>query len=217
MNILLVEDNLTIVEALTYAFQNETYVFAATTSLKATETYLEKNNVDVLILDINLPDGNGLEYYRTDIAAKHIPTIFLTAIDDEESIVTGIDLGADDYITKPFSTRELIARINRVYSRNQKNAIIKIKDISFDMDKMSVRKGTQAVSLTSLELRIFHYLILNRNRVVTRDMILYKIWEWTGNDVEEHTVTVYIKRIREKIGEDVISTVKGLGYRVDQY
>lgn len=216
MNILLVEDNFTIVDALTYAFQNEKYVFSAMTSLKETKKYLEKNKVDVLILDINLPDGNGLEYYRTDIAEKHIPTIFLTAIDDEETIVTGIDLGADDYITKPFSTRELIARINRVYSRNQRNTIIKIKDITFDMDKMSVRKGTDEVSLTSLELRIFHYLISNRNRVVTREMILYKIWEWTGNDVEEHTVTVYIKRIREKIGEDVIATVKGLGYRVDQ-
>lgn len=216
MNILLVEDNFTIVDALTYAFQNEKYVFSAMTSLKETKKYLEKNKVDVLILDINLPDGNGLEYYRTDIAEKHIPTIFLTAIDDEETIVTGIDLGADDYITKPFSTRELIARINRVYSRNQRNIIIKIKDITFDMDKMSVRKGTDEVSLTSLELRIFHYLISNRNRVVTREMILYKIWEWTGNDVEEHTVTVYIKRIREKIGEDVITTVKGLGYRVDQ-
>ena len=217
MNILLVEDNLSIVEALTYAFQSEKYVFSATTSLDDTKKYLEKNQVDMLILDINLPDGNGLEYYRTDIADKHIPTIFLTAIDDEDTIVTGLDLGADDYITKPFSTRELIARINRVYSRNQKNTIIKIKDITFDIDKMSVRKGTQDVSLTSLELKMLHYLISNRNRVVTREMILNKIWEWTGNDVEGHTVTVYIKRIREKIGEDVISTVKGLGYRVDQY
>lgn len=217
MNILLVEDNIVLVEALCYAFQKEKYAFSATTSISETKKYLEKHKIDILVLDINLPDGNGLEFYRTHITMRCIPTIFLTAIDDEETIVTGLNLGADDYITKPFSTKELIARVNRVYSRSQKNIIITLKDITFDMDKMIVMKGMQEVSLTSLELKIIHFLILNVNRVVTRNMILDKIWEWTGNDVAEHTVTVYIRRIREKIGEDIITTVKGLGYRVDQF
>lgn len=216
MNLLIVEDNLSLVEALDYTFQNEKYNFAAAASISEAKKYLENQKIDMLILDINLPDGNGLEFYRRQVLNSHIPTIFLTAIDDEETIVTSLNLGADDYITKPFSTKELIARINRVYARVQKNTILRWKEVAFNLDKMTVLKGMQEVSLTSLELKIFHFLVLNANRVVTRGMILDKIWEWTGNDVEEHTVTVYIKRIREKVGEDIITTVKGLGYRVDR-
>lgn len=163
MNILLVEDNLVLVEALCYAFQNKKYAFSATTSISDTKKYLEKHKIDLLVLDINLPDGNGLEFYREHIAMRHIPTIFLTAIDDEETIVKGLNLGADDYITKPFSTKELIARVNRVYSRSQKNTIISLKDISFDMDKMIVMKDRQEISLTRLELKILHFLIINVN------------------------------------------------------
>ena len=217
MNILLVEDNLVLIEALKYAFQNEKYILAAATSILEAKEYIKKNKVDILVLDINLPDGNGLEFYRSDIISKQIPTIFLTAIDDEDTIVTGLNLGADDYITKPFFTKELIARINKVYARNHQSIVVGIKDISFDMDKMVVKKGTEPIIFTSLELKLFHLLVSNLNKVVSRNRILDKIWEWTGNDVDDHTVTVYIKRIREKVGEDIITTVKGIGYRVDKY
>ena len=149
-----------------------------------------------------------------DIIKKKIPTIFLTARDDENDIVKGLELGAEDYITKPFSTKELIARINKVLSRG-KNQIIHVKDIEFDMDKMQVYKAKKAVELSNIELKILHLLFLNLNKVVTRDEIIEKIWDWTGNDVNNNTVTVYMKRIREKLEEDIIVTIKGIGYRID--
>ena len=217
MNILLVEDNQVLVEALQYAFHSEKYLLATAASIFEAQKVIEKNRVDILVLDINLPDGNGLEFYRSYIVSIQIPTIFLTAIDDEDTIVAGLNLGADDYVTKPFSTKELIARINKVYARNHKNTIVRIKDITFDLDKMLVKKGDEPIAFTSLEMKLFHLLVSNLDKVVSRNRILDKIWEWTGNDVDDHTVTVYIKRIREKVGEDIITTVKGIGYRVDKF
>lgn len=217
MNILLVEDNLVLVEALQYAFQSEKYVLDVASSIFEAQKAIKKNKVDILVLDINLPDGNGLEFYRSYVVSKQIPTIFLTAIDDEDTIVTGLNLGADDYVTKPFSTKELIARINKVYARNHKSTIVRIKDITFDLDKTLVKRGDEPIAFTSLEMKLFHLLVSNLDKVVSRNRILDKIWEWTGNDVDDHTVTVYIKRIREKVGEDIITTVKGIGYRVDKF
>lgn len=216
MNILLVEDNLTIIKGLEYAFKNKGYDFQAITTVRAAKQYLSENEVDLLVLDISLPDGNGLYMYESFIRQKGIPTIFLTAVDDEETVVKGLNLGADDYVTKPFSTKELMARVNRVLMRNKKDSVIHVGDIAFDMDKMTVTKAGNLVTLTSLELKILHLLFLNLNKVVSRAVILDKIWEWTGNDVDDHTVTVYFKRIREKVGNDVIVTVKGIGYRIDE-
>lgn len=215
MDILLVEDNLTIVKGLEYAFLNNGYGFRAVTTVRETKKQLSLQSVDLLILDISLPDGNGLKLYEEYIRMEHIPTIFLTAEDDEETVVKGLNLGADDYITKPFSTKELMARVNRVLLRNKKDTIVRVGEVSFDLDKMIVTKNEEPVNLTSLELKLLHLLFLNVNKVVSRNAILDKIWEWTGNDVDDHTVTVYLKRIREKIGNDVIITVKGIGYRID--
>lgn len=215
MDILLVEDNLTIVKGLEYAFLNNGYGFRAVTTVRETKKQLSLQSVDLIILDISLPDGNGLKLYEEYIRTEHIPTIFLTAEDDEETVVKGLNLGADDYITKPFSTKELMARVNRVLLRNQKDTIVRVGEVSFDLDKMIVTKNEEPVNLTSLELKLLHLLFLNVNKVVSRNAILDKIWEWTGNDVDDHTVTVYLKRIREKIGNDVVVTVKGIGYRID--
>ena len=215
MDILLVEDNLTIVKGLEYAFLNNGYGFRAVTTVRETKKQLSLQSVDLIILDISLPDGNGLKLYEEYIRMEHIPTIFLTAEDDEETVVKGLNLGADDYITKPFSTKELMARVNRVLLRNKKDTIVRVGEVSFDLDKMIVTKNEEPVNLTSLELKLLHLLFLNVNKVVSRNAILDKIWEWTGNDVDDHTVTVYLKRIREKIGNDVIITVKGIGYRID--
>ncbi len=215
MDILLVEDNLTIVKGLEYAFLNNGYGFRAVTTVRETKKQLSLQSVDLLILDISLPDGNGLKLYEEYIRMEHIPTIFLTAEDDEETVVKGLNLGADDYITKPFSTKELMARVNRVLLRNQKDTIIRVGEVAFDLDKMVVTRKEQPVNLTGLELKLLHLLFLNVNKVVSRNAILDKIWEWTGNDVDDHTVTVYLKRIREKIGNNVIITVKGIGYRID--
>lgn len=215
MDILLVEDNLTIVKGLEYAFLNNGYGFRAVTTVRETKKQLSLQSVDLIVLDISLPDGNGLKLYEEYIHTEHIPTIFLTAEDDEETVVKGLNLGADDYITKPFSTKELMARVNRVLLRNQKDTIVRVGEVAFDLDKMVVTKNEEPVNLTSLELKLLHLLFLNVNKVVSRNAILDKIWEWTGNDVDDHTVTVYLKRIREKIGNDVIITVKGIGYRID--
>mgnify|MGYP002545414781 FL=1 len=186
-----------------------------TLNIKDTINYLIDEKPDLIILDISLPDGNGFDLYNREISKRKIATIFLTAKDDEDDIVKGLELGADDYITKPFSTRELIARINRIILKENQNLIIKIKDIEFDIDKMVVLKNSKEVSLTSLELKILNLLFTNLNKVVKREDIIEKVWEWTGNDINDNTVTVYLKRIREKLDSDIIKTIKGIGYRVD--
>ena len=217
MEILLVEDNLTIAEGLTYALQNAGYTCKTLSRVRETRHYLMEQKPELIVLDIALPDGSGLVLYEEEIRQKKIPTIFLTAEDDEEIIVKSLNLGADDYVTKPFSTKELLARINRVLLRNRKESVIRVKDLAFDMDKMTVEKGGQNVELTSLERKLLHLLFVNLDKVVTRGTILDKIWDWTGNDVDDHTVTVYMKRIREKVGNEIITTVKGIGYRVDSH
>ena len=216
MGMLLVEDNLTIVKGLEYSFKQENYNLIVATNLKQAAKVIEDNKIDLIILDIALPDGNGLDFYENKIKTLNIPTVFLTAQDDEEIVVKGLNLGADDYITKPFSTKELFARINKILLRKKKNNIITIQNIRFDMDKMIVYKDDKTIELTSLELKILYLLFSNLDKVVKRDDIIEKIWEWTGNDVNDNTVTVYLKRIREKLDSDIITTVKGIGYRVDK-
>lgn len=216
MHILLVEDNVMVAKGLIYSLEQQKYKITHTLSVNDTRTFLENNIVDLIVLDISLPDGNGFTLYEKYIKNKEIPTIFLTARDDEDDIVKGLELGAEDYITKPFSTKELIARINKIVARNKQNLIIKVKNIEFDIDKMAVYKDKEQIQLTSLELKILSLLFLNLNKVVTRNYIIEKIWEWTGNDVNDNTVTVYLKRIREKLNSDIIMTIKGIGYRIDE-
>lgn len=216
MNILLVEDNITIVKGLKYAFEKSNYNLAYITTIFDANNYLKNNsNIDLIILDITLPDGNGIQLFEEKIKKLEIPTIFLTAKDDEETVVKGLTIGAEDYITKPFSTKELLARINKILIRFKKQSIISIKNIRFDMDKMVVYKDGKKVNLTSLELKLLNLLFMNLNKVVSRNTIFDTIWEATGNDVDDHTITVYFKRIREKLGTDIIITVKGIGYRID--
>ena len=216
MKILLVEDNETLAKGLVYSLEQNKYNVIHTLNVKDTINYLIDEKPDLIILDISLPDGNGFDLYNREISKRKIATIFLTAKDDEDDIVKGLELGADDYITKPFSTRELIARINRIILKENQNLIIKIKDIEFDIDKMVVLKNSKEVSLTSLELKILNLLFTNLNKVVKREDIIEEVWEWTGNDINDNTVTVYLKRIREKLDSDIIKTIKGIGYRVDR-
>ncbi len=216
MEILLIEDNLSIVKGLEYLFKQENYNLNIATNLKEATQIIRERKISLIILDITLPDGNGLKFYENIVKKTNIPTIFLTAQDDEETIVEALNMGADDYITKPFGAKELLARINKIILRNKKNSIVSVKKIKFDMDKMLVYKDDKPLELTSLELKILHLLFLNLNKVVKREDIIEKIWEWTGNDVNDNTVTVYLKRIREKIDTDIITTVKGIGYRIDE-
>ena len=217
MNILLVEDTESIIKGLTYSFEKDNHNLTVKTTIKDSKEYLLNNsNIDLIILDITLPDGNGFNLFENTIKDLKIPAIFLTAKDEEDDIVKGLNIGAEDYITKPFSTKELMARVNRILLRTKKKSIIKIKDISFDMDKLVLMKDTTPIELTALELKLVNLLFNNLNKVVSRNVILDKIWDWTGNFVDDHTVTVYFKRIREKIGTDIITTIKGMGYRIDE-
>ena len=217
MKILLIEDNYPIIKGLSYTFKKNNYDLTFKTSINKTLEYLKANpQIDLIILDIALPDGNGFTFYKETLKKLNIPTIFLTAFDEENSIVEGLEIGAEDYITKPFSTKELLARITKILSRFKQKTLIKIKDISYDLDKLILKKNNQPIDLTPLELKHVNLLISNLNKVVTRATILDKIWEWTGNDVDDHTITVYFKRIREKIGTDIITTIKGIGYRIDE-
>lgn len=216
MNILLVEDNDSLAKGLVYSLKQSKFEVIHKVNANTTKEFLNKSRPDLIILDISLPDGNGFELYENNIKDKRIPTIFLTAKDEEDDIVKGLELGADDYITKPFSTKELIARMNKILLREKKNIVIRIKDIEFDLDRMVVYKDKKEIQLTSLELKILSLLFSNLNKVVTRNDIIDKIWEWTGNDINDNTVTVYLKRIREKLDTDIIITIKGIGYRIDE-
>lgn len=215
MKILLIEDNEMVAKGLIYSLEQNRYQIFHKANVKDTIEFFKEQIVELVILDISLPDGNGFQLYQENIKPKAIPTIFLTAKDDEDDIVRGLELGAEDYMTKPFSTKELIARIQKILLRQKKNIIIEVQDIEFDLDKMVVYKDKTEIVFTSLELKILHLLFLNANKVVTRDEIIDKIWEWTGNDVNDNTITVYMKRIREKLKTDIIKTIKGIGYRID--
>ena len=212
MKILLIEDNKSISDNLKYTFNMNNIDLDVTNNIKSTKDYLEYNKPSLIILDVTLPDGNGFDLYKSELFKMNIPVIFLTACDTEENIVEVLNMGASDYITKPFRPLELIARINKILHKKT----IKIKDITIDMNKMIVTKNNEIINLTTLEYKILNLLIENINKVVTRDRIIDSIWEWTGNDVNDNTITVYMKRIREKLNSDIIITIKGIGYRIDE-
>lgn len=216
MKVLLVEDNISIAKGLIYALKQNNFDTIHATNLKEAETLLTKNKFNIIILDIMLPDGNGFDFYQKIKNDYSIPTIFLTAKDEEDDIVKGLELGADDYVTKPFLTRELIARMNKIIAKEKNNSLVKIKDITLDLNKQEVYKANQKINLTVLEIRLFTLLLSNIGKVVKREYIIEKIWDWTRNDVNDNTVSVYIKRLREKLDTDVILTIKGIGYRVDE-
>lgn len=212
MDILLIEDNLSIRDALLYTFNLEGFIIKSASDLKEAENILKKNKPRLILLDVSLPDGNGFDFYKDNIRGL-IPTIFLTARNGEEDIIKGFNLGAEDYVTKPFKTGELLARVSRILKR-ENNVVV--GNIKFDLNKMEVSKDSELVNLTSLELRILYYLFKNMSRVVTRDELIDFIWSITGNDVNDNTLTVYLKRIREKLGDNIILTVKGIGYRINE-
>lgn len=215
MQVLLVEDNESLARGLEYALLQEGYDVLHAGNVKEARETVNVKQPELTILDVSLPDGNGFSFYRNVLKEKEIPTVFLTARDEEDDIVKGLELGAEDYITKPFSTKELLVRIRKILLRQKKNTMVQVKDVRFDIDKMLVYRGEEEIGLTRLELKILELLFLNLNKVVTRNVIIDKIWEWTGNDINDNTVTVYLKRIREKIKSDIIVTIKGIGYRID--
>lgn len=218
--ILIIEDDETIRVGLKYYLEHEGFdVFLACNGVEAMSKI--NNDIEIILLDVNLPDTNGFDLFKEIKKEKNIPIIFLTADDLEVSIVMGIDMGADDYITKPFKARELLSRINAVLRRYTKDSSsnIKIGNIKIDMKQAKVFKDSKDVMLTALEYKILLALALNPSTVFTREKILADIWDVNEEYVNDNTLTVYIKRIREKIEDDpsnplIIKTVRGIGYKI---
>lgn len=169
---------------------------------------------------MSLAEGNGFSVCRAAKSTTNLPVIFLTASGDEYSVVTGLDLGADDYIAKPFRPRELISRIHNILRRYGKaNTVLEYKNLSVDTVRAAVRKDGQDILLSALEYRLLLYFLSNRGLVLSRSQLLEALWDIAGEFVNDNTLTVYIKRLREKIEEDpqnpqLIKTVRGLGYKM---
>ena len=218
-NILLIEDNESILKGLVYSLEQERFKVTTAMTIKDSKNLLESNNIyNLIILDISLPDGSGFDLCKYIKSNYNIPIIFLTAKDEEQDVVQGFDLGADDYIIKPFRTRELISRANNILRRynNIQTNIITSSNIKIDLDAQRVYKNDDEIVLTALEYKILALLFTNINQTVSREKILDKIWDIAGNYVNDNTLTVYIKRIRAKLSQnDIIKTIKGIGYRIE--
>lgn len=223
MNILLVEDDVTLAMGIEYSLKNEGFNVKTVGKIKDAKEKISNSHINIILLDVNLPDGNGYELCKEVRLDSEVPIIFLTACDEEVNIVMGLDLGADDYIAKPVRVRELVARINAVarrkgvLSKDKEDNKIIVKDIKVLPLKYEVYKGEEKLQLTSVEYKLLLLLIENSGNVLTRKTLLEKLWDIEGDFIEESTLTVYIKRLREKLKEDKINpyieTVRGIGYK----
>lgn len=217
--ILLVEDDTMIASGILYALETEGYETNHATGIKEVRSLIEHYNFDLAIIDMQLPDGTGFdvsEIFKNNATS----VIFLTVVDDENTIVRAFDEGAQDYIVKPFRIRELLARVRRILSVNIKNGekdnIIYMGHAAIHTDEAKVYVNDKSIELTALEYRLLLIFASNKGLLLTRQQILDKIWDADGNFVEDNTLTVYVKRLREKLGEAIhIETVRGMGYRVD--
>lgn len=223
MKILLVEDDSAISLALSYSLQKEYEVDVCENKEKALQ-YIDQNKYDLFLLDVTLPDGNGYDICRYIKQRFDLPVIFLTAMDDEANIVMGLDIGGDDYITKPFGILELQSRIRSIMRRYQKENVvndIRIHDITIKVKEGKVYKKEEELFLTALEYRLLMVFVNHQGQVLSRSQILEGIWDVAGNFVNDNTLSVYIKRLRVKLEDDVsdpkiITTIRGTGYRLEK-
>lgn len=222
MNVFLLEDDKAIGIGLKYSLENEGYTVTIATSVKSAFEIINKEKFALYILDLTLPDGSGYDVCKKIKSIGDFPVIFLTAYDDEVNVVMGLELGADDYISKPFRVKELIARIKSVlrrYNRESKG-IIKIGNVLINTNKATVFKNGQEVILTAMEYKLFLILLNNHGNILSRNKLLEYIWDVEGDFVNDNTLTVYIKRLRDKIEDDpsapmIIKTIRGLGYVIE--
>ena len=219
-HLFLVEDDQAIAKNLMILLQMEGFIVSHAVNKREAFTLLSKNKFDVALVDISLPDGNGFTVC-TEIKSKQaIPVIFLTASDDEASVVTGLDMGADDYVIKPFRPRKLLARIrNALRKSGHGQTTFEVSGLYVDIAGGVVRKNGKEVFLSALEYRLLLVFVNNPKNILTRERLLDELWDAAGEFVNDNTLTVYIKRLREKIEEDpthpeMILTVRGIGYRL---
>jgi DNA-binding response OmpR family regulator len=220
----MIEDDSTIAFGVKYALEQEGFNIEICKDLESSRKNISDKEYNVILLDVMLPDGNGYEFCKEIREIIDTPIIFLTACDEEVNIVTGLDIGGDDYVTKPFRVRELISRINAVIRRRGNNSenkkVVKFGDLSIHTLEARVYKNGEEIFLTSVEYKLLLILMQNKNMVLSRTNILEKLWDVTYDFVSDNTLTVYIKRLRVKIEDDstnpkYILTVRGLGYKWD--
>lgn len=223
MNLFLLEDDYAIATGLCYSLENEGYSVTHASGVKQAIDIISKEKFSLYILDLTLPDGSGYDVCKEIKKQGDLPVIFLTAYDDEVNVVMGFEFGADDYISKPFRLKELLVRIKSVlrrYNNETADGIIKFKDLTVNTNEAKVYKNGNEIILTAMEYRLLLILLNNRGKVLSRTQLLENIWDVDGDFVEDNTLTVYIKRLRDKIEEEpnrplIIKTVRGLGYMID--
>lgn len=221
--ILIVEDDMMIASGITYTLQQEGYEVDHVTNVKEALIAISKQVYILVLLDLSLPDGSGYTVFEEIKQKCDTPIIFLTAVDDEGNTVKGLEMGADDYITKPFRIKELLARIKTVLRRagagtELSSKFIYLGDIQIDTAQAKVMKKGNEIILTSLEYRLLLIFANHKNQILSRNQLLMNLWDIDGNYVNDNTLTVYIKRLREKIGDnntehEIIKTIRGLGYK----
>lgn len=220
---MLVEDDKSIQVGLSYSLESEGYRVVSAGTVREALTHLNDEIFDLLMLDLSLPDGSGYEICRAARTSRQTPVIFLTASDEEMNVVMGLEMGADDYVTKPFRLRELLSRVKSVLRRNERQAdttaIYRFDDLTVNLSAGKVNRAGVDILLTALEYRLLLTLISHEGQVLTRNQLLEGIWDVGGEFVNDNTLTVYIKRLREKIEKnaarpEIILTVRGLGYRI---
>ena len=223
MDIFLLEDDDAIAMGLSYSLENEGYTVTVAKSVSQALEIINKKNFSMYLLDLTLPDGSGYSVCKRIKEIGDFPVIFLTAYDDEVNVVMGFELGADDYITKPFRLKELVVRIKSVfrrYNNDSGDGKIKVKDLVVNTNEAKVYKNGNEIVLTAMEYRLLLILLNNRGCVLSRTQLLENIWDVAGDFVEDNTLTVYIKRLRDKIEENptepkYIKTIRGLGYIIE--
>lgn len=219
--VLLIEDDPAIVENLSAFLKEEGFEVTSTDGQSRALSQIEAKRPDLILLDVTLAQGNGYSTCTAIKARYDIPVIFLTALGDEFSVVTGLDMGADDYISKPFRPRELVSRMRSVLRRAGKSGrAVHVGELKVDMEKGVVTRTGEELFLSALEYRLFLVFLNNRGKILSRGQLLEEIWDVAGEYVNDNTLTVYIKRLRDKIERDpqspeIIKTVRGLGYRME--
>ncbi|WP_066505787.1 response regulator transcription factor [Abyssisolibacter fermentans] len=221
-NILLVEDDFNLSYGIEFALKNEGFNVTVMNNIEKARNVLASNDFDLILLDVMLPDGNGYELCQEIRNSSDVSIIFLTACDEEVNVVMGLDMGGDDYITKPFRIRELISRIKAVLRRNitndSKKQVLVSGDIAINILEGKVKKNNEEILLTAQEYKLLHMLMENAKHVLSRKVLLEKLWDVESDFVDDNTLSVYIRRLREKIEDNpqtpkYIATVRGIGYR----
>lgn len=214
--ILLVEDDSFLREGLSELLQREGYQVTAVASAKEATSALDIESPSLVVLDIGLPDGNGLslcKQWRSE--GRQMPILFLTAMDEEVQVVRGLDAGANDYVTKPFRTLELLSRI-RAQLRRSAPMQIQQRGLNIDMGRMTVQKDGESVFVTPTEFKILSALVRNANQILTRSQLLEMIWDAGEQFIDDNTLSVHVSRLREKVGVERIRTIRGVGYKWEE-